>query len=267
MGVKTKEQMQINYKELSDTQWQVIRCTIEDKRKRKHNLREVVNGILEVLRTGVQWRNLRRKTMSWQLMYYYFRKWKRNGTLEKLNTHLNQIERLRQGKTPTPSLVCIDSQSIKASSFIRQDKGIDGNKLINGRKRHIMVDTLGLVWSVKVHAANIPDGELAHKLVEPWLGYLHRMKKILVDSAYKIIFLDWAYENIMDVEVEIAVRPPTTKGFVLIKWRWVVERTFAWWNAFRRHAKDYEKTASSAEAWILWANCQIILNRIEYPPN
>lgn len=254
--------MQTHYEVLSDAQWQFIEEILNDKRKRKHNLRLIINGILEILRTGTQWRNLRLSSIPWQSVYYYFRRWKQDGTLERLNAILNQKERARQGKESTPSLLCIDSQSIKSVPFVNQDKGIDGNKLINGRKRHLIVDTLGLVWGVVVHAADIHDGVKAHLLVEHCLGYLDRMKKILVDDAYKKIFYDWVKDNIIGLEVEFASKPPTEKGFVPVKWRWVNERTFAWLNFFRRHSKDYERTVESAEAWILWANCQIILNRL-----
>ena len=138
--------MQTCYEVLSDARWQVIEEILNDKRKRKHNLRTIVDGILKVLRTGTQWRNLSLDKVSWQSVYYYFRRWKRDGTLERVNTVLNQKERQRQGKQSTPSLLCIDSQSVKLAPFINQDRGIDGNKLVNGSKRHVIVDTLGLVW-------------------------------------------------------------------------------------------------------------------------
>ena len=255
--------MQTHYEPLSDASWQFIEEILNDKRKRKHSLRTIVDCIFEVLRTGTQWRNLCHEKVKWQSVYYYFRRWKQDGSLERLNAGLNQKERQRQGKQATPSLLCIDSQSIKSAPFISQDKGIDGNKYINGRKRHLIVDTLGLVWGVVVHSADIPDGAKAHLLVEHCLGYLHRMKKILVDDAYKKIFYTWVEHHIIGLEIEFASKPPTQKGFVPVKWRWVNERTFGWLNFFRRHSKDYERTTKSAEAWILWANCQIIINRSE----
>jgi len=254
--------METRYKVLTDSQWEVIKEYLPVQRKRKHDLRLVVNAILHLLRTGEQWRNLSESSVPWRSVYYYFRKWKSDVTLEGLNSRLNQRERKRQGKKVTPSMVCIDSQSIKVAPFIKNDKGIDGNKKVNGRKRHILVDTLGLTWAVVVHAADLPDGTQAHLLVEHLLGYLPRLQKILVDQAYKIAFVEWVENNIAGLEVEPASKPPSTKGFIPIKWRWVNERTFGWLNFFRRHSKDYEKTVQSAEAWILWANCQIILNRL-----
>lgn len=254
--------METHFKELTDSQWEVIKEYLPVQRKRKHDLRAVVNGILHLLRTGEQWRNLCNSKVPWRSVYYYFRKWKVDGTLECLNSKLNQKERKRQGKNATPSMVCIDSQSIKVAPFIKEDKGVDGNKKINGRKRHILVDTLGLTWAVVVHAADLADGTQAHLLVDHLLGYLPRLQKILVDQAYKIAFVDWVENNVAGLNVELASKPPSAKGFVPVKWRWVNERSFGWLNFFRRHSKDYEKTAQSSEAWILWANCQIILNRL-----
>lgn len=254
--------MQTQFEELSDTHWQIIEKILNDHRKRKHNLREVMNGILEILRTGTQWRNLKGYGMGWQVIYYYFRKWKADGTLLRLNDSLNRLERRRQRKAETPSLLCIDSQSVKVVAFVSEETGLDGHKKINGRKKHLIVDTLGLVWGVVVHAANVHDGVRSNELVEQCLGYLDRMKKILVDDAYKKVFKPWVEDNILGIEVELASRPPTSKGFLPVKWRWRVEQTFGILNFFRRHSKDYEKTTKSAEAWILWANCQIILNRM-----
>ena len=255
--------MKTSFEELSDSQWEFIKEYLPIQRRRKYCLRTIVNAIFSILRTGVQWRNLDSKYPPWQSVYYYFRRWRKDGTLERLNAALNQNERICQGKEPTPSMVCIDTQSIKVAPFIDQDKGIDGNKRINGRKRHLLVDTLGLVWAVIVHAADIHDGQRAHLLVEYLLGYLPRMKKILVDRAYEKVFRQWVENNIIGVDVELSSKPPSAKGFVPVKWRWVNERSFGWLNFFRRHSKDYEKTTKHAEAWILWANCKILLNRFD----
>ena len=158
-------------------------------------------------------------------------------------------------------MLSIDSQSVKIAPFINQQTGVDGNKKINGRKRHIITDTLGLVWGVVVHAANKADGVMAERVVEPLLGYLDGMKKILADEAYKKVFEEWVSTNLLGVELEITSKPPTAAGFVPVKWRWVTERSFGTFNFFRRLDKDHEKTSNSAEAWVLWQNCQVILNR------
>jgi len=254
--------MQIKQNRLTTRQWQVIKNYLPIQRKRQYDLRDIVDAIFWILRTGCQWRNLPQDFPKWPTVYYYFRKWQVDGTLALLNSELNKLERNRKGKEETPSMLSIDSQSVKSSAFTSKDKGIDGNKKINGRKRHIITDTLGLVWGVVVGAANIADGVAAEKVVEPLFGYLDRMKKILADEAYRKVFMDWVTNNVMGVEVEISSRPPSEKGFVPVKWRWVTERTFGIFNFFRRLDKDYEKTVESQEAWILWQNCQMILNRL-----
>lgn len=255
--------MQTQYERMTDSQWVNIKEYLPVQRKRKHDLRNIVDAILWYLRIGSQWRNLPECFPPWKSVYYYFRKWKKDGTLEKMNAGLNRKERARRGKEETPSMLSIDSQSVKCGPFVGEEKGIDGNKKVNGRKRHIITDTLGLIWGVVVHAANKPDGPNAHLVVKPLMGYLDRVKKILADAAYKTAFMDWVAENMMEVELEISSRPPTAKGFVPVKWRWVTEQTFGRFNFFRRLDKDHERTVESSEAWVLWQNCQTILYRLD----
>lgn len=119
----------------------------------------------------------------------------------------------------------------------------------------VVTGTLGLVWGVVVHAANQAHGATAERVVAPLRGYLHRMKKILADAAYEKVFVDWVRENLLGLELEITAKPPDSKGFVPVKWRWVSERAFGLFNFFRRLDKDHEKTTHSAEAWVLWHNC------------
>lgn len=254
--------MQTQYERITDPQWEIMKEYLPVQRRRKHSLRFIVDAILWYLRVGGQWRNLPECFPKWQSVYYYFRKWQGDGTLERLNTGLNKRERKRVKKEETPSLLSIDSQSVKAAPFIAEEKGIDGNKKVNGRKRHIITDSLGLIWRVVVHAAHQADGAMAERVIEPLQGYLDRMKKVLADAAYKKVFSEWVQENLLGVELEISSRPPTTKGFVPIKWRWVTERTFGISNFFRRLDKDHEKTAASSEAWVLWMNCQVVINRL-----
>ena len=254
--------MQTHYKRLTDPQWEVIKEYLPLQRKRKYALRDVIDAIFWILRIGGQWRNLPECFPKWQSVYYYFRRWKSDGTLENINLALNRLERERMGKESTPAMFCIDSQSIKAAPFVKKDKGVDGNKKVNGRKRHILTDTLGLVWAVIVHAANKHDGVMAEKVVAPLQGYMHRMEKILADEAYKKRFINWVSENLLGVELKLSSKPPGTDGFVPVKWRWVSERTFGSLNFFRRLDKDHEKTTESSDAWVLWQNCQLILNRL-----
>ena len=177
--------MQTQYEKLTDPQWEIIKERLPIQRKRKYDLRDIVNAIFWILRTGSQWRNLPKEYPKWNAAYYYFAKWKQDGTLEGLNTHLNMLLREQEGREATPSVVSIDSQSVKKAPFVSEDTGIDGNKKINGRKRHILTDTIGLVWVALVHGANLHDGVMAEQVVSPVLGYLHRLKKVFADMAYK----------------------------------------------------------------------------------
>ncbi|MDW7694826.1 IS5 family transposase [Flammeovirgaceae bacterium SG7u.111] len=255
--------METDQSRLTAQQWEYIKECLPVQRKRKYDLRDVVDGIFYILRTGMQWRNLSGGYPPWQSVYYYFRRWKQDNTLERINAQLNKKWRVGENKKETPSMLSIDSQSVRCAPFIGQDTGIDGNKKVDGRKRHVVTDTLGLVWGVLAGPANEPDGAAGQRVADPLLGYLDRIKKILADHAYKEGFMGWVEENIRGVGVEISSCPPTAKGFVPIKWRWVTERTFGTLNFFRRLSKDYEKTTKSQEAWVLWQNCQIILNRLK----
>lgn len=259
--------MQTQYERLTDPQWEIIKKSLPIQRKRKYDLRDVVDGILWVLRTGSQWRNLPERFPKWQLVYYYFRSWQKDGTLFNLNWTLNRLLRRQKSKEPSPSAVSIDSQSVKKAPFVNDQTGIDGNKKVNGRKRHILTDTLGLVWMAVVHAAHLHDGVMAQKVVEPVLGYLHRLKKVYADNAYKVDLGNWLDDLFSGIELEISSKPPSSKGFIPVKIRWVTEQTFGIFNFQRRLDKEHEKTTNSAEAWIYWANCQRILNRIDYRVN
>lgn len=253
--------MQTQFSELTDSQWEVLKEFLPHQRKRKYNLREVVNGILYLHRVGTQWRNMPTCFPPWKTLFYYFYRWSRNGMWQLLNDGLVELERFCQGKELRASLTCADSQSIKAAPFINQDRGIDGNKKVNGRKRHILVDTLGLILGVVVSAANVADGKAGIELLKRCSHQFSRLQKILVDGVYGGVFADYARAEV-GVAVEISSRPPSQKGFVPVKKRWVNERTFGWFNFFRRLDKDHEKTTKSSEAMILLANIQVILGRI-----
>lgn len=252
--------MQTQYTELTDSQWEVMKDVLPVQRKRKYNLRDVVNAIFWIHRVGSQWRNLPSKFPPWKSVYYYFRRWSIDGTWDLLNSWLVELERLNCERELEASLICIDSQSVKAGPFISKDKGIDGNKKINGRKRHILVDTLGLILGVIISAANKADGAMGCELLKKSAAKFGRLKKILADGVYGGVFAEFARSE-LGIEVEISSRPPTSKGFVPIKKRWVNERTFGWFNFFRRLDKDHEKTTISSKSMILLVNIQVIVHR------
>jgi len=255
--------MQTQYERLTDGQWQVIKQFLNCQRKRQINLRQVMDAILYVTRTGLQWRNLKEtKFPDWQAVYYYFDQWKKNGIFEKVNAALNQLERRQKKREPTPSLGLADSQSIKLAPMICEHRGIDGNKKVNGRKRQILVDVLGRVYQCHVHAANLHDSPEGVYLLEETTHFFDRLEKIMADKTYRGTFAEAV--ELAGVTFEVPNRPDNTKGFVVEAKRWVVERTFAWFNFFRRVVIDYEHTPESTRAFLFLANISICLWRINF---
>jgi len=252
--------MVAQWRELSDSQWEVIKEFLPIQRKRKYDLREILNGMFWLLRTGAQWRNLESRFPPWTIVYYYFRRWSRNGLLEIVNERLNIQERKMFDREPSPSLLIIDSQSVKAAPFTNLDRGLDANKKVNGRKRHVAVDVLGLFQLTKVSAADCHDGTLGKELVAPLeTKDKGRLKKFLGDQSYRGSFVEHVEEK-LGLEVEI-VSPPNKKGFHVIPTRWIVERTFGWTNFYRRLVKDYEKTVESSVGMLLLMNIRMIILR------
>jgi transposase len=247
---------------LTDPQWAAISPFFDLKRKRKHQLRHIVNSLLWLLRTGTQWRNLPDCWPPWQAVYYYFNRWKQEGIFEQINAALNELDRLGQDRQAFPSAVCVDSQSVKLAPMILEKRGLDAHKRVNGRKRQLLVDTQGRLWVALVHSANEADGPAALDLIGDLLWRAgERLEKVYGDGAYNRVFAqalsDWS------IDFEKASRAESAQGFVPVAKRWVVERTIAWTNFFRRVVKDYERTVSSSVNWLYLANTQIMLQRID----
>lgn len=256
------EKVKLNFKvkkftNLSDAQWTIIQKFVDTGRKIKKDLREVVNCILKVTRTGTQWRNIEEQYGAWESVYYYFRKWTKKGIWDDILRELVAKERVRQGKEAEPTAGAIDSQSVKKSGFITLNTGIDGNKYVNGRKRFLVVDTLGLPLAIFVCAANLFDSVAGIELLPLLDKSAKKLRLIYADSGFKGQFIEGAFW--CKYAVEISQRPPSDKGFVPQKGRWQVERSFAWCNYYRRLAKDYEKTTESAVAFLQTAYISIIL--------
>jgi transposase len=261
-------ELEKRYKRLTDKQWLSISHFFDLKRKRKLCLRGVLNSILWVLRTGVQWREIPEKHGAWDAIYYYFDKWKLDGTFEKVNLCLNALDRKRVGRSLTPSLLCVDSQSVKLAPMIFEDRGLDGGKLVNGRKRQILVDVEGRLYSCHVHAANIADAYGGQLCLADLSPIQSRLEKILGDTSYNGIFAEEVTKKGFIFEKSVRLGTPEKeeklpKGFVPEAKRWVVERTFAWTNFFRRIVKDYEHTVTSSAIWMVLANITVMLQRIK----
>lgn len=245
---------------LTTAQWQYIKEIVDNGRKRKHNLVLIVNAILRITRTGLQWRNLEGSYPPWELVYYYFRKWQADGTWSEVLALLVVKERQRQGRQEQASAAAVDSQSVKKGSLISLDTGVDGAKFVNGRKRHLAVDTLGLPLALHVSSAQVQDGQAGIELLWQLEQASQKLALIRADHAYCGYFQDCA--DLYQWPVEISQKPESQKGFVPQKGRWQVERSFAWFNFFRRLSKDYEKTTASSLCFMQVAFIDIILARL-----
>ena len=247
---------------LTEKQWQVIKNIVEQQeRNRKSSLREIVNGIFYVNKSGCQWRMLPSDFAPWQTVYYYFRKWKLEGVWEELLNVIHAKARKSVGKEESPSLGIIDSRSVKTSHHVDTDRGIDGNKKIKGRKEHIVVDTLGLPMAIKVHEANIHDSKGAKPTIENLAYKFPRLSKILADGGYQGDLAAWVKDK-FGWELEVVLRPKeSSKKFNVIPKRWIVERTFSWLENYRRLTIDYEFLTETAETMVSIAFIQIALNR------
>ena len=249
---------------LTDKRWQVTENILDPQhRKRKYSLREIMNAILYLVKTGCQWRMLPKDFPPYNTVFYYFNKWKLEGVFEELMDTLHVMVRIQMGRRDTPSLGIIDSRSVKSSHHVDTDRGIDGNKKIKGRKEHIVVDTLGLPLRIVVHEANVHDSVGAHALIDSMRGCYPRLKKILADGGYKGQKLIDAARKKLGAEFSVVLRPDqSSKKFSVLPLRWIVERSFSWLENFRRIAMDYEFYSDTGVAMVQLAFCQLMYNKI-----
>ena len=245
--------------DLTDCQWQCIEKIINDKRVRKKALRSVWNAILYIVVGGCQWRMLPKEYGPWQSVYYYYRKWKKEGLIEQVHEFLVTAVRRKNNKEDSPSVGIIDSQSSKTTSVGGEEIGYDAGKKVKGRKRHIITDTLGMLMTVVVHGADKQDRQAAESVIESLKYRFPRLAKIFADGGYSGQLLECIKQKYGWL-VEIIKRNET--GFKILPKRWVVERTFAWINNCRRNSKDYELLCESSVAMIQLSMVRIMLNRI-----
>jgi putative transposase len=254
--------------DLSDVEWQRIQPYLpapkSGGRPRVHTLREILNAIFYIVRSGCTWRMLPHDLPPWKTVYHYFRLWRKDGTWERINSALRVEVRVATGREPEPSAAVIDSQSVKTTETPGV-RGYDAGKKVNGRKRHLLVDTLGLVLMVVVHAANIQDRDGARLLLEKARGRFPRLRLIWADGGYTGKLVDWVKTLCLWV-LEIVKRSDDVKGFQVLPHRWVVERTFGWLGRYRRLSKDYEGLPESSEAMIYIAMIHLMVRRLGRQP-
>lgn len=260
---------------LNDTEWAIIEQYLPEPqakgpggRPREHPWRTLLNAIFYVVRAGCAWRLLPHDFPPWQTVYHYFRKWRTDGTWERVNHALGEAVRTRAGRETRPSAAIVDSQSVKTAEGGDQ-RGYDAGKKIAGRKRHIVVDTLGLVLAVVVTAASVQDRDGARQVLQVLFTRIKkskfsrwcRLKLLWADGGYRGELLAWV-KHTLGWTLEIVEKLTDQVGFQVLRKRWIVERTFAWLNRSRRLCKDYERLTSTSEAFIYVVMIRLMLKRL-----
>lgn len=256
--------------DLTDEQWAVIEPLIPAPRSggrpAVHSRRRIVDAILYVNRTGCAWRQLPHDFPPWATVFWYFKRWRQDGVVDRLHDALRDRVRDAEGRDPMASAGCIDAQSVKGADTVGAAvRGFDAGKKINGRKRHIVVDTMGLLLLVVITCAGVQDRDGARTLLEKVKMAMPSLSLVWADGGYAGKLVEWA-EQVAHITVEIVRKPLGIRTFQVLPRRWVVERTFSWIVKCRRLDHDYERLPETSEAMIKWAMIGLMVRRLAPPP-
>ncbi|MDD4866096.1 MAG: IS5 family transposase [Mycobacterium sp.] len=256
--------------DLTDAQWALIEPLVpapgSGGRPAVHPRRRIVEAILYVNRTGCAWRQLPHDFPPWATVFWYFKQWRQEGVVDRLHDTLRDRVRDAAGRDPMASAGCVDAQSVKGADTVGAAvRGFDAGKKVNGRKRHIVVDTMGLLLLVVITSAGVQDRDGARTLLEKVKMAMPSLALLWADGGYAGKLVEWA-ERVAHITVEIVRKPLGIKTFQVLPRRWVVERTFAWIVKCRRLDHDYERLPETSEAMIKWAMIGLMVRRLEPAP-
>jgi len=256
--------------DLTDAQWTLVDPLLSSTKgggcPEAHARREVVNAILYLVRTGCSWRQLPKDFPPWGTVYWHFKRWRLDGSLDRLHDALRAAVRAAEGRDEQPTAAIIDAQSVKAADTVAAaSRGYDAGKKVNGRKRHVVVDTIGMVLLVMVTTASIQDRDGARPVLEA-MSLLHPgVRHVWADGGYAGKLVQWA-KTITRIALEIVKKKEGQHGFEVLPRRWVVERTLSWITRCRRLDRDYERLPEHSEAMIKWAMIGVMTRRLAPGP-